>query len=188
MLLAGIAACGGRAADPAPAGPAERPPPAPAPLAEVYLLESWGVPAEDTVVVVPGIEPRVVLVRRGPPDNSVFAELRLPGGALLPPAGQSSTTLTLTVRPGVFGLELALEPGATLAAPAELLFSYAVHFVMPEAARTRFSSAIEFEQSLFVGQLGADNIVRFLPSRRPASDVLVATIRAPGTYVVAAPR
>lgn len=140
------------------------------------------------MVVVPGVEPRVILMRRGPPDNSVFAELRLPGGALVPPAGRSGTAVTLTARPGAFGLTLALEPGAALTAPAELLFSYSIHFVMPEAARATFASAIAFEQALFIGHLGADDTVRFLPSRRPASDVLVATIRTPGTYVVAAPR
>ncbi|HUG27375.1 MAG TPA: hypothetical protein VMK53_03690, partial [Gemmatimonadales bacterium] len=70
----------------------------------------------------------------------------------------------------------------------DLMFSYAVHFVMPDAARQRYGTAIAFERDLFAAQLGAAQEVRFLPSRRPASDLLATTITAPGTYILAAPR
>lgn len=157
-------------------------------LDRIHVLESWGAPPEDTTVTFPAFEPRVVLLRRGAPDNSVFAELRLPAGSIIPPAGRSVTSLTLRHRPGQFGLEILPEPGARMEGSAELLFSYAVHFVMPEAARARYGTPSAFERELFVARLEPSGAVRFLPSRRPASDVIRATVTELGTFVVAAPR
>ncbi|HUG27097.1 MAG TPA: hypothetical protein VMK53_02280 [Gemmatimonadales bacterium] len=157
-------------------------------LEQVFVLESWGVPAEDTTVTFNAMEPRVILVRRGEPDNSVFAELRIGPGAITPPGGAVTTTVTLVPLPGMFGLEVVLEPGAQMTGQLDLMFSYAVHFVMPDAARQRYGTAIAFERDLFAAQLGAAQEVRFLPSRRPASDLLATTITAPGTYILAAPR
>lgn len=157
-------------------------------MAGILVLESWGVPAEDTVVTFPAMEPRVILVRRGPPDNSVFAELRLPPGTIVPPDGRLETTLTLRPEPGVFGLDIVVEPGAQMAGSAELLFSYAVHFVTPEDARRRYGTSLAFEQALFIAHAGPNAEVRFLPSRRPGSDLLAASVTTPGRYLVAAPR
>ncbi len=188
MLVIGLLACGGRSPDLGAPDPAGRPVPPASTLDQVFVLESWGVPAEDTTVTFNAMEPRVILVRRGEPDNSVFAELRIAPGAITPPGGQVMTTVTLQPRPGMFGLEVALEPGAQMSGQIGLTFSYAVHFVMPDAARERYGTAIAFERELFAAQLGAAQEVRFLPSRRPASDLLATTITAPGTYIVAAPR
>lgn len=187
-LAAGIVACGGRTAPLDEPAPADRPPPAPVPMQDAFVLESWGVPPEDTTVTFPAFEPRVILIRRGAPDNSVFAELRLPPGSILPPPGRSTVAVTLRPRPGLFGLEILLEPGASMEGPAELLFSYAVHFVMPEEARARYGTAIAFERGLFVAELRGAGELRFLRSRRPASDVLTATIQGPGVFLVAMPR
>lgn len=187
-LLAGLLACGGRSPDLDAPGPAARPLPPATTLDQVHVLESWGVPAEDTTVTFNAMEPRVILVRRSEPDNSVFAEVRISAGAITPPAGRLETTVTLQPRPGIFGLELALEPGAQMTGQVELMFSYAVHFVMPEAARQRYGTAIAFERELFVAELQGGGEVSFLSSRRPASDLMAATIAAPGTYIVAAPR
>jgi len=154
----------------------------------VWLLESWGVPAEDTVVTFSAREPRTILLRRGAPDNSVFAELIFPAGTLLPPDGKDSTVLTLRPRPGAFGVDVELEAGSRLRPGATLTFSYAVHFVMPEEARRRYGSAISFERDLHVAQVGGDGLVTFLVSRRLASDNLTAMLTGPGRYMVAARR
>ncbi len=189
MLLAvGLIACGGRPLSPGDAAPVERPLPPPTRLDGVVILESWGVPAEDTVVTFSAYEPRTILLRRGPPDNSLFAELTIPPGTLLPPEGKETSTVTLRPRPGAYGLEVELEPGSQLRPGARLTFSYAVHFVMPETARQRHGTAIAFERELLVAQLGGDGVVTFLPSRRAASDHLTAMLTGPGRYIVAAPR
>ena len=188
MLVAGLLACGGRSPDLDAPDPAGRPVPPASTLEQVLVLESWGVPAGDTTVTFNAMEPRVILVRRGEPDNSVFAELRIGPGAITPPDGQVMTTVTLEPRPGMFGLEIVLEPGAQMTGQIDLTFSYAVHFVMPDAARQRYGTAIAFERELFAAQLAAAQEVLFLPSRRPASDLLATTITAPGTYILAAPR
>lgn len=154
----------------------------------MFVLESWGVPPEDTVVTFSAVEPRVILLRRGAPDNTVFAELRLPPGSLVPPPGRTTSTLTLRARPGAFGLDLEMEQGSRMLPGAQLTFSYAVHFVMPQGARERYGSAINFERALFVAQVGGDSVVTFLPSRRPASDHLTAMLTGPGRYLVASPR
>jgi len=152
------------------------------------VLESWGVPAEDTVATVPTHEPRMVMIRRGAPDHSVFADLQIPAGALRSEAGSPTATLTLRPRLGEYGLDIQLDGGSHLTAGMILTFSYAVHFVMPEAARERYGSPLAFEHELFIAQVSPEGLVTFLPSRRPASDLLTATVPGPGRYVVAAPR
>lgn len=182
------AACGGRTVPVDATGAPVVTRPDPRPLSRVFLLESWGVPAEDTVVTFPAAAPRVILLRRGAPDNSVFAEVRLPPGVVSPPEGRPSTTMTLLPRPGAFGVDILLEDGARMRPGATLTFSYAVHFVMPAGAGARYGSPIAFERQLFIGQVGGDELVTFLPTTRPASDNLSAELTGPGRYVVAAPR
>lgn len=183
-----VAACGGRTPLPGELGAPPAPLPTPVPLAQAWLLESWGVPAEDTVVTFSAREPRIILLRRGAPDNSVFAEIAIPAGTLTPPNERDSTTITLRPRPGAFGVDVELEVGSSLRAGATLTFSYAVHFVMPEGARSRYGSPIAFERELHVAQVGGDGLVTFLASRRLASDNLTAMLTGPGRYVVATPR
>lgn len=167
---------------------AERALPPPARLDRLFLLDSWGVPPEDTVVTFAADEPRVVILRRGAPDNSVFAALDFPPGVLVPPDGRPSATLSIRPRPGAYGLDLIMEPGSRMRPGATITFSYAVHFVMPDGARQRYRTPIEFERELLVVQVGGDGSATFLPSRRPASDHLAAMLTGPGRYVVAAPR
>lgn len=188
LLVAGVLGCGGRAPLPGDVPPSERPLPAAIQASGVLVLESWGVPPEDTVVTFSAVEPRVILLRRGAPDNSIFAELVIPPGTLLPPEGRTTATMTLRPRPGTFGLDVELEAGSRMRPGPSLTFSYAVHFVMPEGARQRYGSAIAFERELYVTQVGGDGLVTFLPSERPASDHLGALLTGPGRYLVAAPR
>lgn len=188
MLLATLAGCGGGGPTVLDSVPEARPLPPARPLGQVYVLESWGVPAEDTVAVLPVHEPRLIMVRRGAPDHSVFAEIQIPAGGLVSEGGTATGTLTLLPRPGEYGLDIQLEPGSRLAGALTLTFSYAVHFVMPQAARERYPSPLAFERELYIAQVGPDGMVTFLPSRRPASDLLSATVPGPGRYIVVAPR
>ncbi|MEO8452634.1 MAG: hypothetical protein ABI647_22770, partial [Gemmatimonadota bacterium] len=54
-----------------------KPIPDPLPLSQVFILESGGGPPEDTAQAVPP-EGRIIVLRRGPPDNTLFAQLAIP--------------------------------------------------------------------------------------------------------------
>lgn len=180
--LAG-AGCGGGLGK-GPVVPAAPEPPGSRPLAEVLVPEAWGIPPGDTTATVPADRPRTVLMLHGPPDHAVFAELRLPAGALA--GGTTPATVTLRARPGLYGVEIG--GSGTLAAPAVLVFRYPVHFSAPTDALARYGTPTAFEAALWVARVEDDGTVRFLPSTRPAPDNLVATITSFGTYIVAAPR
>jgi hypothetical protein len=124
----------------------------------------------------------VVIVRRGAPDNSLFARVAVPAGV----PGADSIRLTLRPRPGLYGLDV--EVHGTLPAGVELTMSYAVHFVAPEGARARYGSDLGFEKALFLAQASPDGRLTFLPTSRPGSDLVRATLVGPGRYLVAAPR
>lgn len=179
-----LAACG---AAPAltPADPNVTPASPPLPMARVFVLESWGAPAEDTTVRFNASEARTILLRRGSPDNGVFALLSFPAGTVQPASGDSAT-IVIRPGPGLFTLELATE--AAIGPGAELTFSYGIHFVSPGGARAAYGSDIRFERHLAVSRLQTDSIVAFLDSWRTASDMLTARINGPGLYLVAAPR
>lgn len=157
----------------------------PLPLAGVLVLESWGAPAEDTVVRFPAGADRVILLRRGAPDNNMFARLVFPAGSVTAARGD---TITLRIRPraGVFGIDLETEdqlhPGGQIA------FSYGLHFVAPAGAGAAYGNDYRFERYLAVSRLAPDSTVVFLDSYRIASDVLTAPISGVGSYLVAAPR
>lgn len=174
----GSLGCRHRAPEAAVPGPEDtQPVPDPLPRSRVFVLESGGGLPEDTAVSVPP-EGRTIVIRRGSPDNAVFAEIAVPKG-LVP--------IQVTVRPmpGLYGVTIdatpALPPGAVLS------FSYAVHFVAPAGAREQYGSDIGFERELTIARVGADSIVTFLPTKRPGSDFLSAVIPGPGRYGVAAP-
>jgi len=156
----------------------------PLPVSQVLVLESWGAPAEDTVVRFRADQPRVVVLRRGPPDNSLFARIAFPAGSLAPPAGDSAT-VRVRLRPGLYGIDLETE--ARFTGGAELTFSYGLHFVAPAEARNAYGTDYRFERFLAVGRLRADSTLVFLDSWRPAADLLTAPLPGPGRYLVAAP-
>ncbi len=187
-VLAVTLACH-RTASPIPASepnrPAQRALP-PLAVDRLYILESGGTPPEDTVVVYPAGAPRVIVLRRGPPDNGVFATLRFPVGSLAAAAGRDSIRITVRPRPGVFGLDL--ETDAAFVRGAEVEFSYAVHFISPAGARARYGSDIGFERELSIGRMPAGGLLSFLPTARSAADNLSAPLVGPGRYLVAAPR
>jgi hypothetical protein len=151
----------------------------------VYLLESFGATPIDTAVTFDPAQERTVVVRREAPDNSLFAEVTFPAGALVP-AGGDSVTVRVATPPGLYGLDLTTE--ARVAAGARITFSYGIHFVSPAGAKAAYGSDIRFEQFLGVGRLDGESTLVFLDSWRSASDLLTATIPGPGRYLVAAPR
>jgi len=154
------------------------------PLAQLYVLEASGAPAEDTVAAfLPG-GPRTVLIRHAPPDNTVFAELSIPDSAL-PANVTDSIRITVEIRPGVYGLSIV---SSQPLGPSRLTFRYPVHFAAPSAASQKYGNAAMFERALLVAAQEPDGRFRLLPSTRPAADNLSAAIPGAGVYLVAAPR
>lgn len=159
---------------------------APRPLAEVFVLEASGAQPEDTTLSVPSGTPRVVVVRRSGPDFGIFAQLHFPDSSLTAPAGATDAKLTINPRPSLYGLDLTV--AGSVGPRATIVFSYGAHFVAPAGARERYGSNLAFEKELAIGRLEADGRVVFLPTSRPASDMLSAPLPGAGRYLVAAPR
>jgi hypothetical protein len=179
--LAG-AACGGTPAT-IPADPTATPPVPPLPLSQAFVLESWGAPAEDTTVVFPANEGRVVVLRRGPPDNNVFVRIVFPADT--GSAAADSVRLSIAVRPGLYGIDLSTDAPID---SAQVTFSYAMHFVAPAGAREAYDSEYRFERFLGIARIEGESTLVFLNSSRPASDLLTAPLTEAGRYLVAAPR
>ncbi len=131
-------------------------------------------------------QPRVIILRHGPPDDVVFAELSLPANAFEGGSTGDSVVVSLRPLPGIYGLDIRAD--APLRPGAQLVFKYAVHFSSPREARDRYETDVRLEEALFIGRLLDDGRVAVLPSSRPASDNLRAILPADGAYVVAAPR
>jgi hypothetical protein len=175
------AACGGRAAS----GGGEHPTPRPRviPLARAILLETAGSPPPDTSVTFIAGEPRTIILRHGPPDNVVFAELVFPPHAF----GDSGLAIRVDLhpRPGVYGVDLATT--VPLRGGATIVFKYARYFSAPARARAVYGSDVAFERALAVGELLPGGMLNLLPSTRPTPDNLSAVIQAAGSFLVAAP-
>ena len=82
-LAAGVAvgltaACGGRARSESRVDPSAV---RVVPLAAAIVLETAGPPPSDTSVTFTTGEPHVIVLRHGPPENVVFAEVSFPPGA-----------------------------------------------------------------------------------------------------------
>lgn len=178
-----VAACGGGGAigtGGSRTAPVPRVPP-PSRLDAVYVLESSGVPADDTVVSFSRARGRVIVLRRGAPDNSLFAEVAITGDS----AASDSATVTVRPQPGVYGIDFDIPPRPS--GVVRVTFSYGVHFVAPSGARTRYGSDLSFEEALSIARVEPDGRVVFLPTTRPGSDMVAAIVSGPGRYVVAAP-
>jgi hypothetical protein len=153
--------------------------------AELLPLEVAGVVPADTVVTFATGRDRKLILRHGPPDNTVFVELSFPAAAFAP-AMAESVTVSVRPTPGVYGLtvESSVSPGAG----ARMRFKYPVHFAAPLAGLTRYGSSARFERALLILVRLDNGAWGVLPSTRPASDNLEAPLRGAGTYLVAAPR
>lgn len=154
------------------------------PLQSAAVLETSGPAPSDTSVVFTTGRPRVIVLRHGPPDNVVFAELRFPADAFRADSGLE-VRVTARSRRGEYGLDLTTS--LPLATGATVTFKYARFFSAPAAAQARWGSETAYEQALAVGHVLPDGSrLALLPSTRPAADNLRAGLAGPGTYVVAA--
>ena len=177
-------ACGGRSVTPT-IDPTVTPLSPPLPISQVFLLESWGTAPNDTVVSWVASDQRVIVLRRAPPDNNLFGRIVFPPGSIVPRQGDSAR-VRVTLTPGLYGVDIATED--SVKEGAQIIFSYAIHFVAPAAAREVYGSEIRFERFLGVGRLEPDSMLVFLDSYRPGSDMLTSTLPGSGRYLVAAPR
>jgi hypothetical protein len=176
------AACGGRAAS-----GAGTPGPAAVRVVELsaaIVLETAGPPPSDTSVTFTTGRPRTIVLRHGPPEDVVFAELSFPPGAFRADSGRE-VRVDVRPRPGVYGLEVTTS--LPLAGGASVTFKYARYFSAPARARAAYGSDVLYERALSVGQiLPNGSQIALLPSTRPAADNLRSALAAPGTYLVAA--
>jgi hypothetical protein len=183
-LCLAVAACGGARA---PAGTGKSPGAETrvVPLAEAIVLETSGPPPSDTVVTFTAGEPRAIIVRHGPPESIVFAELSFPAAAFAERGRE--VRVEVRPRPGVYGLDvttsLAIRDSATIA------FKYARYFAAPSRARAVYGSDLAYERALAIGRVRRpEGTLALLPSTRSFPDVLMAPLPAAGTYLVAAPQ
>lgn len=185
LVAAAAAACHGAA--PGIEGPVQGPAPRSYTADQVFTVEVWGTQAPDTTVIFAAAEGRAIVLRHGPPDNTVFAEVTLPPKAMTPSGGRDSVTVSLRPVPGVYGL--LIESDGELAQPILLTFKYPMHFGAPADSRARYATDFLFEQALAVA-LVQDDGARFqtLRSTRPASDNLQAVVSELGRYQLVAPR
>jgi hypothetical protein len=180
IVLAALA-CGGRATTPGKGGVG----PETArviPLAQAIVLETAGPPPADTSVTFVAGELHTIVLRHGPPDNLVFAELTFPPAAFADSGHE--VRVDIKPRPGVYGIDV--RTSVPLRGSASLIFKYARYFLSPAKARSVYGNDIQFEQALAVGQVLPNGQLALLPSTRPASDNLRATVTTAGSYLVAA--
>lgn len=156
------------------------------PLDQLYVLEMSGVPPEDTTVTFQTGASRKIILRHGPPDNTVFVELHFPPEAFPSATAPESVTVTVHPRPGIYGVDVT-----TTSPPGKgstIRFKYPVHFSAPLAGTTQYGSVLRFERALAIAALKEARVFTLMPSTRPASDNLEALLAGTGTYLVAAPR
>ena len=183
-LCATLAACGGRA--PSAAKSVEPTPTRVVPLASAIVLETAGPPPSDTAVTFTAGEPRVIVLRHGPPENVVFAEVSFAPRTFHADSGQP-VKVEIHPRPGVYGLDVL--SSVPFGEGASVVFKYPRYFSAPAKARAVYGSDPLYERALGIGQvLGTGQTLALLPTTRPAPDNLQAALPAPGTYLVAAPQ
>lgn len=176
-----VAACGGR---PRSATRVDPTGPRLVPATAAIVLETAGPPPSDTTVEVTAGQPQVVVIRHGPPENVVFAEVGFPAGAFRVDSGRV-VKVELRPRPGVYGLDILTNQ--PFGEGASVTFKYARYFLASARARAAFGSDVQYERALAVGRLVPGSAqLALLPSTRPAADNLRAPLPAPGTYLVAA--
>jgi hypothetical protein len=152
---------------------------------QLVVLEMNGAPPPDTSVTFAAGQPRTIILRHPPPDNSVFAELAFPLEAFAG-AGLDSVTATVRPRSGVYGLDLSLSVAP--AKPGRIRFKYPVHFLPPAEAIQRFGGVTAFERALAIAHgIGADRY-EVLKTGHPRPDNVESDLSEPGTYLVGARR
>ena len=182
-LCLAAAACGG-SRSPARNVAAPRAETRVVPLAEAIVLETSGPQAPDTAVTFTAGEPRVIVLRHGPPEYIVFAELNFPPAAFAERGRE--VRVEVRPRPGVYGLDVATS--LAIRDSATISFMYARYFAAPGKARAAYGSDLAYERALAIGRVMPNGLLALLPSTRPVPDVLRAPLPAAGTYLAAAAR
>jgi hypothetical protein len=180
LLVAGCGGGGGLGTGGIRTAPGPRVPP-PSQLDAVYVLESSGVPADDTVVTFLRARGRVIVLRRGAPDNSLFAEVAIAGDS----TASDSATVTVRPQPGLYGVDVDIPQPA--AGARRITVNYGVQFVAPAGARGRVGGDRSVEVALRVARGEPDGRGMFLPTTPPRSDRGAAAVGGPGRAGVAAP-
>ena len=88
-------------------------------------------PADTTVTFIAG-EPRVIVLRHGPPENVVFAEVSFAPSAFRADSGRP-VKVEVRPRPGVYGLDLVTS--VPFSTGASVVFKYPRYFSAPAKAR-----------------------------------------------------
>jgi hypothetical protein len=152
-------------------------------LDSAFVLETAGPPPADTSVTFTAGVSHSIVLRHGPPDNLVFAQLDFPPAAFKADSGRP-VTVAVHPRPGVYGVDVTTS--LSLASGASLTFKYARYFSAPARARAAYGSDVLYERALAIGRLQPNGHLGLLPSTRPASDNLRSALPGPGSYLVAA--
>ena len=177
------AACGGPRAPSAPEAP-PRTETRVVPLTEAIVLETSGPQPPDTTVTLVAGEPRVIVLRHGPPEYIVFAELSFPAAAFAGRGGE--VRVEVRPRPGVYGVDVTTS--VAVRDSATITFKYPRYFAASGRARAVYGSDIAYERALSVGRVLPNGLLALLGSTRPFHDMLRAPLPAAGTYLVAAPQ
>jgi hypothetical protein len=154
------------------------------PLAKAIVLETSGPPPPDTTVTFIAGAPRTIVLRHGPPEYVVFAELIFP-----PPAFAErgrEVRVDVRPRPGVYGLDVATS--LPIRDSAVVVFKYARYFAAPAKARAVYGSDAAYERALAIARVMPDSMLARLRTTKPFPDILQAPLPAAGTYLVAAPQ
>ena len=155
------------------------------PLSAAIVLETSGPPPSDTTVEFVTGEPRVIVLRHGPPENVEFAEVSFPPRAFQGDSGRA-VKVAVRPRPGVYGVDVITS--LPLVQEASVTFKYARYFSAPARARQVYGSDVQYERALSVGRyVPSGPLLSLGPSSRPAADNLRGPVPASGTYLVAAP-
>lgn len=182
--LGALTACG-RTGAPDPEAPAPAEISRTLPADQLLPLEVAGVAPGDTSVTWPAALERRIILRHGPPDNTVFVELMFPESSFAERGPLDSVTVAVEPTPGLYGfrLETSLPP----AAGARVRFKYPVHFGATNAGLARYGTRARYERALLI-LVQLDSLSwGVLPTTRPAADNLEAPLRGAGRYLIAAP-
>ncbi len=187
-----VVACGGVAAAPGDAAPKrdDTKPKAVMLPEQLYVLEATGLLPEDTTIAFLSGTPRTIVLRHGPPDNTIFLQVDFPANAFPVPrdslAPQDSVRMEIRPRPGLYAVDIRMN--ATPGKGATIRFKYPVHFAAPNAAIARYGTRGRYERALMIGVQLDSTQIGLLESERPGSDNLRSAFLGSGTYLVAAPR
>jgi hypothetical protein len=154
------------------------------PLSEAIVLETAGPPPPDTTVTFTAGQARTIVLRHGPPEYIVFAELVFPSPAFAERGRE--VRVDVRPRPGVYGLEVATS--LPIRDSAVVVFKYPRYFTSSAKARAVYGTHVAYERALRIGRLIPGGMFAPLPLTRPFPDVLQAPLPAAGIYLVAAPQ